>query len=124
MLKIVDWAEYKKTVETGQLVIVRYYSKWSGPCRLYKSVFRKLAENTEELMLDVNIDPVDEETKSTDKVEVPNVLIFKNGKKLGNVLGYLTDQELSEFVKGVLNREIFTLNIKSKNELDDEEEEV
>lgn len=91
MLKEINQDEYKNNVvgkEKGIYVLV-FHALWCPPCRMFKSSLEQLDKLDNILVYRVD---VDENTKLTQEMGVnsmPTWFIFKNGKMMEKVMGYV-----------------------------------
>jgi thiol-disulfide isomerase/thioredoxin len=81
-------ADFKKTIEANENVIVKYYADWCGSCRLFAPKFKRLA-NDERFQgitfIDVNAEKNPEARKAAGVTHLPFFAIFKNGKLLEGI---------------------------------------
>ena len=91
-------SEFEKEVQ-GQLVLVDFYADWCGPCQM-------LAPNLEQLdkeggidIIKVNVDEIPDLARQFRIMSIPTLMLFKEGKFVKKVLGYMPIESLREFVK-------------------------
>ena len=101
MVKHVNGEEFAKLIQGDKTVFCDFWASWCGPCRMLAPVFESIAERYEGKAEFVKIN-VDEETGLAVKYgisSIPNVLAIKNGKVLGNSLGFVPAASLAMFVE-------------------------
>lgn len=79
----------KEIIEPGGLAIVQFKTEWNGWCQIMEPVYRELSKAYSKKARFFTIDT--EHEKSLAKlyriVELPTILIFKNGELIDNVSG-------------------------------------
>ncbi|XP_064629787.1 thioredoxin-like [Lineus longissimus] len=76
------------TAAGEKLVVVDFYAVWCGPC---KKIAPKIQEWSDEMkdvvFLKVDVDDNGETAEKYDISAMPTFLLFKNGDKVGDVVG-------------------------------------
>lgn len=102
-MSIVNWnieAFQKEVQENGRLVLVDYWAPWCGYCRRISSALDKVAEQYGDriLIAKVNIDE-DPALAQQEKIDViPTMVIYKDGKALGNIVAPDSKAKIEEFL--------------------------
>ena len=81
-------------------VVCDFWASWCGPCRMLGPVFEDVAKKYEGKAIFVKVN-VDEEEASAIKYgisSIPNVLVFKGGKKVDGSLGFVPAPVLAGLV--------------------------
>lgn len=101
MAKKITTEEFENEVlKSDAPVIVDFYATWCGPCKMLSPVLDEFSEKHPDIKI-VKID-VDEETPLAIKfgvASIPTLLLFKNGEKVNQTLGYQTLDQLENFAK-------------------------
>lgn len=85
--------------ETAKKIMVDFYADWCGPCKM---LGRVIEENENELPLDVlkvNTDACPTLATSMGVMSIPTVVIMENGKEIARHIGFMSKEELLEFMK-------------------------
>lgn len=102
-MSIVNWnieAFQKEVQENGRLVLVDYWAPWCGYCRRISPALDKVAEQYADriLIAKVNIDE-DPALAQQEKIDViPTMVIYKDGKALGNIVAPDSKAKIEEFL--------------------------
>lgn len=75
-------------------VLVDFYAEWCGPCKMLAPNLEKLDYN----ILKVDVDKFQDLAISYGVMSVPTLILFKDGKEVNKVIGYLDIDELKEMV--------------------------
>ncbi len=101
MAKKITANEFENEVLNAKgTVLVDFYATWCGPCKMLAPHLDELSEKNPEVKI-VKID-VDEETPLAIKygvASIPTLILFKDGEKVNQTLGYQTLDQLENFVK-------------------------
>jgi thioredoxin 1 len=97
MIKKLDKTEdFYKIIEKGTW-LVDFFAAWCGPCRMLEPVLNEFSLDNN--VLQVDIDQFDEITASFDIMSVPTLIVFKEGKKTNQTVGYRSIDELKDLCK-------------------------
>ena len=101
MAKKITTNEFENEVLNAKgTVLVDFFATWCGPCKMIAPHLDELAAKNPDIKI-VKID-VDEETPLAIKygvASIPTLLLFKDGEKVKQTLGYQTLDQLENFVK-------------------------
>ncbi len=99
LIKQTSDAEFVKEVAHG-VTLVDFYADWCGPCRMLTPVIEEVAEkkSKEVKFLKVNVDECQQTARSFGITSIPTMILFKNGKEAGRVVGLQDFDELSDFI--------------------------
>lgn len=83
MITISSDENFQHILNTHEKVVVKYYAKWCGICRLFSPKYKKMSDKDEFsqfLFLDVNADENPTARKLAGVSNLPFFAVFKNGQ--------------------------------------------
>lgn len=84
----------------GEKVLIDFYADWCGPCNMLATVLEEVAkERTDIEIVKVNTDTFMNLAREYKVMSIPALKIFSNGKLIKEQNGFLTKNELLEFLK-------------------------
>lgn len=104
MAKIVNTANFRGTVEeSNNVVVVDFFATWCGPCKMLAPVFDSLSEElTDADFVKVDIDQSLELAQKFGITTVPTMMIFKDGKVVDTLVGFMPKDNLKAKVQAHL----------------------
>ena len=98
MLKEVEFGE--KVLEAKGKVLVDFFAKWCGPCRMLEPLLDQIEQECDTPMYKVDTDECTELAKSYDVTSLPTVLVFEDGKVIATEVGIKPKPVYLELIKG------------------------
>ncbi len=104
MAKIVNTGNFRGTVEDNKgVVVVDFFATWCGPCKMLAPVFESVSEEVNNAKF-VKVD-IDESLELAQKFgisTVPTMMIFKDGKVVDKLVGFMPKENLKAKVQSHL----------------------
>lgn len=95
---------FEEIIKNNKKVVVDFWANWCMPCRMVAPIFENLAKKYKGDIVFAKIN-VDEEPDIASKygiMSIPNFIIFKNGEKVGEIVGALPENILEEKILNFL----------------------
>lgn len=104
VLKLTDQNFRQEALESGTPVLVDFYAEWCGPCKRMAPDMEALAEEMKGKLKvgKLDIDFNNETAMKYGINSVPTLILFKDGKVLGQQIGQLPKSGLKSFVSKAL----------------------
>jgi thioredoxin 1 len=103
---VVNDANFDQTVlQSKTPVLVDFWAAWCRPCIMAAPILEELAEEYADRITIAKLD-VDQNAKTAVKygiMAIPNLIIFKDGKPVSQIVGYRPKAELERSLDAVLD---------------------
>ena len=104
MAKIINTGNFRGAVEDNQgVVVVDFFATWCGPCKMLAPVFESVSEELNNAkFVKVDIDESLELALKFGISTVPTMMIFKDGKVVDKLVGFMPKESLKAKVEAHL----------------------
>mgnify|MGYP001045863855 FL=1 len=93
MLKYLENESFNEIINQDK-VLVDFYAEWCGPCKMLIPVLERLGDSFE--IVKVDVDKHFDLAKEYGIMSVPTLIIFKNGKVVKQMIGFMGYDELKD----------------------------
>jgi thioredoxin 1 len=102
-LEVAD--EFNKIIcSSDKLVVVDFYAEWCMPCLMLSPILEDLAEQMKNVnFIRVNTEDNEELAARFKISNIPCLIIFKNGKEAGRIIGSHSSDVIEEKIKKIMN---------------------
>lgn len=88
--------DFVKIIHDNDEVVVKFWATWCRPCRNLAPHYEKLAEQSDSIFLNVDVDKAPWATSEYGVRGVPTVMLFRNGEYVKNINGKTVVQMSAE----------------------------
>lgn len=101
MVKKLDNENFETEVlNSSKIVLVDFFADWCGPCKMVGPIVDEIAkENTDICVGKVNVDENQELAIKYNVVNIPTLIMFKDGKENSRFVGFHSKQEILSEIK-------------------------
>jgi thioredoxin len=102
-MKIVENNEFRSEIESG-VTIVDFFATWCGPCKMLSPVLEGLAGEMEGKVNFIKVD-IDQSLELASEFQissVPTMVIFKDGQKVDQLVGFLPKEKIQQAIEANL----------------------
>jgi thioredoxin 1 len=102
--EVTDSSFENDVLKSAQPVLIDFWATWCAPCRAIAPIVEELAGTYEGKVkiVKINIDDNPKTPTQYDVRSIPTLLLFKDGKVVGNLVGAYPKAKIEELVKKAL----------------------
>lgn len=82
----------------GALTLVDFFATWCGPCSMLAPELENLDKEMDIKIVKVDVDELPDIARKFRVMSIPTLVLFKDGKPVNQMLGYVPLKGLKEFV--------------------------
>ena len=89
--------EFNELIKEGK-VLVDFFATWCGPCKMLSPVLEELSNESDVLIVKVDVDEAGPLAAQYGIQAVPTLMLFKNGQRVDVRMGYQNKNQLLAFI--------------------------
>ena len=91
-----------EVLKSDKPVLVDFYADWCGPCRMMAPLVEELAEELADQVVigKLNVDDSEEIAAKDGVMNIPTLILFREGKEADRLLGVRSREELERMIQG------------------------
>ncbi|MPM34799.1 Thioredoxin [bioreactor metagenome] len=105
MPKLVNNSQfYNKIRKSEKLVVMDFFATWCGPCKMLTPIFESLSNEMSDKVYFAKVD-IDRSVEIAEEykiVSIPTMIIFKNGKEVQRIVGFVPKEQIKSKIKAHL----------------------
>ncbi len=101
IVRVMNEDEFNSKIENGSgIAVVDFFATWCGPCKMLAPVFEEAANEagSKANFVKIDIDQSMELARKYSVSTVPTIMIFKDGKPVETLIGFMPKEKLMEKV--------------------------
>ncbi|MCX7903107.1 MAG: thioredoxin [Caloramator sp.] len=104
VIHVTDADFNEKVLNSDKAVLVDFWAEWCGPCRMIAPVVEEVAENLKDnlVVAKLNLDENPMTASLYGISSIPTLVLFKDGKPLGKIVGFRPAAQIKSAIKGAL----------------------
>ncbi|WP_343342604.1 thioredoxin [Terrisporobacter petrolearius] len=105
MTKLVNNSQFYNKIRTSdKIVVMDFFATWCGPCKMLAPIFESLSSEMSDKVdfAKIDIDRSLEVVEEYKIVSVPTMIIFKNGKEVQRIVGFVPKEQIKSKIKAHL----------------------
>jgi len=95
--------EFENFTKEGT-VLIDFFAEWCMPCVMLTPIIEEISENFKDKLKvgKVNIEDNSELAAKFNVSSIPNLILFKNGKIVEQIIGVMPQEEIENVIKGYI----------------------
>ena len=95
----------KEVLESDIPVVVDFFADWCAPCKLIAPVLEEVAQKYEGKIKvgQINVDEASDIASEYAVLSIPTLMFFKEGKKVEEVTGAISKDEMEEYFEKMIS---------------------
>lgn len=90
--------EFEKEVLGNEKVLVDFNAIWCGPCRMLKPILEEFSQSSKVKVCGIDVDSNENLAGKYNIYSIPCLILFENGKESKRNVGFISLEELKDFV--------------------------
>ena len=104
MLEVTQENFEKEVLKSDKVVLVDFWAPWCMPCKIIAPAVEKISEEMkgEVKVMKSNIDEVPEIATEMSILNIPTLLLFKDGKEIARMIGVNSKEAIENKIRSLI----------------------
>lgn len=89
--------DFNKLIE--ETAVVDFYATWCGPCKMFGPIFEEVSKSSDINFIKLDVDKSSDIAREYGVMSIPTVILFREGKEVKRYTGFMSKEELINFIK-------------------------
>ena len=81
------------------IAVVDFDATWLGPCKMFGPVFEEVSKESDINFVKIDVDKDSDIARRYGVMTIPTIILFRNGEEVKRNIGYMSKEELIDFMK-------------------------
>ena len=92
--------DFENIISNNDIALIDFYADWCGPCKALSPIIDDIAKNETHIAVGkVNVEEEKELATKYGVRSIPTMVVFKNGKEVNRLVGFLPKEEILAKIK-------------------------
>jgi len=93
----------EEVINNKGITIVDFWAPWCGPCKMFGPIFESAKEKYSDIKFcKLNVDEdINNISKNFGVMSIPTVIAFKDGKEVKRNIGFMSSDDLNNFLEEI-----------------------
>ena len=93
--------EFNEIISSENITLIDFYADWCGPCKALSPIIDEIADEATNVTVGkVNVDTERDLALKYNVRSIPTMVIFKGGKEIERMVGFLPKEEILAKING------------------------
>jgi thioredoxin 1 len=101
IIHLTDQDFQEKVAQSSGVILVDFWAPWCPPCQMLTPILEELDEELKGKIqvAKLNVDENPQTARQFNVMSIPNLIIFKDGQKVGQIIAFQTKENLKKAVQ-------------------------
>jgi thioredoxin 1 len=101
IIHLTDQSFSEKVVDSSGVVLVDFWAPWCAPCRMLGPILEEMDQelDSKAKVAKINVDDNPKTARQFGIMGIPNLIIFKDGQKVEQLVGLQTKENLKKAIE-------------------------
>jgi thioredoxin 1 len=98
-----DEKNFNQEINMDKPILVDFWAAWCAPCRAIAPILEEIEKENNKIKIGkLNVDEYPDIASKYKVFSIPTLIIFKNGKEIGRMVGAAPKSKLFQFIEETL----------------------